>query len=73
MANITLSIPESVHKEMKQHKEIRWSEVARQAIVERLATLKLADRLAAKSTLTKKDVEDFSAQLKREAGKRFTA
>ena len=32
MPNITLSLPEDVYKIMKKHKEIRWSEIARQAI-----------------------------------------
>ncbi len=36
ITNITLAVPEKIHKLMKKHSEIRWSEVARQAI-ERLA------------------------------------
>ena len=31
MANLTLSIPAELHKEMKRHSELKWSEVARQA------------------------------------------
>jgi hypothetical protein len=52
MANITLSIPDTVHKEMKQFSEVRWSEVARKAITEKIETLKMADKLASKSKLT---------------------
>lgn len=40
MAHITLSIPDVVYKEMKQHPEIKWSEVARQSIIEKAAFLK---------------------------------
>jgi hypothetical protein len=29
---MTLAIPEQVHKVMKKHPEIKWTEVARQAI-----------------------------------------
>ncbi len=73
MANITLSIPESIHKEMRLFSEIRWSEVARRAIVDKIETLKMAEKLASKSKLTEKDVEEFSRKLKRNATKRFIA
>lgn len=71
MSNMTLSIPEEIHKKMKHFSEVRWSEVARKAIVEKLKTLQLAERLAKKSKLTEKDVKDFSKKLKSLAAKRF--
>ncbi|MBD3261768.1 MAG: hypothetical protein GF334_08920 [Candidatus Altiarchaeales archaeon] len=71
MANITLSVPESVHKDMKKFSEIRWSEVARQAIIQKIETLRMADKLASKSKLTEKDVNEFSRKLKKSATKRF--
>lgn len=71
MTNITLSVPEGIHKEMRRFSEVRWSEVARKAIVEKLDTLRLAESLAKKSRLTKRDVADFSSTLKKLAGKRF--
>ena len=58
MGNITLSIPEEVHKEMKNFSEVKWSEVARKAIIEKLQTLRLAEKLANKSNLTEKDIKD---------------
>lgn len=39
MPNITLSIPEDVYKRMKKYGEVKWSEVARKAIVEYLRRL----------------------------------
>ena len=39
MAHITLSIPDEVYKKMKEHPEIKWSEVARQSIVEKTTLL----------------------------------
>jgi heme oxygenase len=36
MANMTLSIPDDVHKQMRSFPEISWSEVARQAIAKRI-------------------------------------
>ena len=71
MGNMTLSIPDEVQKEMKQFSEIKWSEVARKAIQERLETLQLAEKLAKKSKLSAKDVEDFSRRITASATKRF--
>lgn len=71
MGNLTLSMPNDVSEDMKRFSDIRWSEVARKAITERIETLKLADKLAQKSKLTEKDVKDFSKLIKKEAAKRF--
>lgn len=71
MANMTLALPDKIHKEMKNFTEIRWSEVARKAIIQRLETLKMAEKIASKSKLTSKDVEDFSRRIKKDAGKKF--
>lgn len=71
MGNITLSIPEEVHKQMKRFSDIRWSEVARQAIVSRIETLVLAEKLAKKSKLTEADVRELSEKVNKAATKRF--
>ena len=39
MPNITLSIPEELYRKMKKYSEVRWSEVARKAIIEYLRKL----------------------------------
>lgn len=71
MANMTLSLPDDLHKEMRAFPDVRWSEVARRAIQEKLELLRLADALAKKSALSEADVASFSRLVKREAGKRF--
>lgn len=73
MGNMTLSIPNEVQDEMKHFSEVRWSEVARKAIVEKIEALKLAESLAGKSKLTQKDVDEFNKKIKSLAGKRFLA
>ena len=61
MAHITLSVPDEVHKEMKRHPEIKWSEIARQSIIEK--TLLLKKSIHSKDLLnllpldTKKNIE----------------
>ena len=64
MGNITLALPDEVQKEMKHFSEVRWSQVARKAIIEKLESLHLAERLAQKSKLTQKDVDEFSKKIK---------
>ena len=71
MSNITLSMPDAIHKEMKRFPEVRWSEVARRAIIEKIEMLQLAEQLAQKSRLTEKDIKEFSKKIKADARKRF--
>ena len=36
ITNMTLSIPEELHKKMQKHSEFKWSEVARRAFEEKI-------------------------------------
>lgn len=40
MTNVTLYLPDPVKSEMDQYSEIRWSEVVRQAVIEKLRELR---------------------------------
>ena len=71
MANITLSIPNEIHKQMKHFSEVKWSEIARKAIIEKLELLQLAEKLASKSKLTEEDIAAFNKKIKASATKRF--
>ena len=64
MTNMTLSIPEVIHKEMIVHSEIKWSDVARQAFEKKIKELHWMDRLLEKSNLTKKDAEEIGHKIK---------
>jgi len=64
MTNITLSVPDDLYEEMKKHPEIRWSEVARQALVKKLEDLRRLDALLSGSKLTDKDVDDIAKSVK---------
>jgi len=63
MPNVTLAIPEALHQKMKKHTEIRWSEVVRKTISDKIETLEIIERIAAKSKLTEKDVERLSHKI----------
>jgi hypothetical protein len=54
MVSITLSVPEELKTEMDSHPEMNWSEIARQAIREKILILKKMDLLLSKSKLTEK-------------------
>ena len=56
---------------MKHFSEVKWSEVARKAIIEKIEMMTLAEQLAKKSKLTKKDVEEFSKKITSSASQRF--
>jgi len=63
MTNVTLAIPEDLHTRMKQHSEIRWSEVIRKTISEKIDNLEMMDKLGGKSKLTKKDIDVLSKKI----------
>ena len=51
MTNITLSIENSVYKEMKLHSEIKWSEFVRKVIKKRLKELNSLEKYAHKENI----------------------
>ncbi len=71
MVNMTLAIPEELNKKMKQFNEIKWTEIARTAIEQKVSDLEIMNRIASKSRLTQSDVEELSKRIKRSASKRF--
>jgi len=62
---------EELHKKMKTFSEIRWSEIARKAIEQRINDLEAIEKIASKSKLTKKDAEEISKKIKRAATIKF--
>ena len=71
MANITLAVPDELHKKMKKLSEIKWSEIARRAIEQRINDLEAMEKIASKSKLTKKDADEIAKKIKRAAAIRF--
>lgn len=68
---MTLAIPDELHKKMKQFNEIKWAEVARKAIEQRVHDLEFMDKITSKSKLTASDAEALAEKIKRSAAKRF--
>ncbi len=66
MTNITLAIPKDLHEKMRFHSEIRWSEVVRKSIFRKVEMLDAMNKIASKSKLTTKDVDEISKKIKAE-------
>ncbi len=64
MANVTLSVPEELRKIMKNHPEIKWSEVARQAMWAYAKKLEIMDEATKRSRLTEDDVLELDKVIK---------
>ena len=71
MPTITLAVPEELKREMDKSKEINWSEVAREAIRERISHLKLFRAMTAKSKLTEADARRIGEKIKRSLWKKY--
>lgn len=70
MANLTLRVPDALYKELRRHPEIRWSEVARQALVRKLDDLRRLDELLAGSNVSRRDVEVVGGKVKKAVWRR---
>ena len=70
MPNITLSVSEQLKKAMAERAELNWSEVARQAIEDKLDQLATMDKLLAKSRITEADIEKEAREIKRRVWKK---
>ena len=69
--NLTLSIPDELHEKIRGFSELRWSEIARKAIEQRINDMEIIERIASKSKLTQKDADEISKKIKRSASIRF--
>ena len=71
MAHITLSVPDEVYTEMKNHPEIKWSEIARKSIIEK--TLLLKKKMTSKELLNllPKETQEIIMNMSEEESKSF--
>ena len=65
MPNMTLALPEDLHREIRRHKDVRWAEIARRALTRELNRLHIYDRLLSKSKLTEADALELGRQIRR--------
>ena len=73
MPNLTLAISEEIKQKMAMFPEINWSEVARQAILEKAKLLERMQTLLSKSKLTEEDAILLGRQVKHGVAKRHSS
>ena len=71
MANLTLAIPDNLQKKMRQHPEIRWSEVVRMEIQKKIEDMELMDRLTRRSRLSAKETLKISESVDEEVARKL--
>ncbi len=57
MTNITFSVDDDIHKKMKEHPEIKWTEILRQSIVNYLKNVEEIDVISIKDFRERLDPE----------------
>ena len=64
MVNVTFAVPEELHKIMRHHPEIKWSEIARKALWDYARKLEFMNRITSKSRLKENDVKELDRLIK---------
>lgn len=65
MPNMTFSVPDDLHREMRAHPDVKWSEVARSALRREVERLHYLDQLLAGSKLTDVDAVALGRAIRR--------
>jgi len=69
--NITLAVSPELHRRMRAHPEIKWSEVVRRVLSRRIEDLERMDALAKRSTLRIEDIEALDHLIKEGLRRRY--
>lgn len=71
MPNMTLAVPEELHREMRRHPEIKWAEVVRRALAREVDRLRVYDRLLSGSEMTEREAVLLGRRINRAASRRL--
>lgn len=71
MTNMTLALPEELHREMRRHPEVKWAEVVRRAIAREVDRLRVYDRLLSGSKMTEADAVKIARVINKSALRRL--
>jgi len=63
MATMTLSVPDDLYKVIKDHNEVKWSVIARNAMWEYASKVQILDSILEKST--EMDADEISKLIKK--------
>lgn len=73
VVSVTLAVPEELKRKMDEFPEINWSEVARQAFLQKVHDLEFLKEFKKKSKLTEKNALRLGKRLSRSLAKRYKA
>lgn len=71
MTTMTLAVPSELKDKMEKFPEMNWSEVARQAFMQRIKDLEFLKKFKSDSTLTEKDALRSGRELNKNLAKRY--
>ncbi len=65
MPTMTLSIPDDLYSVIKDHNEIKWSVIARNAMWDYARKVQILEDILEKSELTEENAEELSSLIKK--------
>jgi hypothetical protein len=68
---MTLAVPDELKKKMEKFPEMNWSEVARQAIRQRVEMLETLKEFTKDSTMTEEDALEMGRKVNKALAKRY--
>ena len=71
MTTLTLSVPDEMKKKMESFPEMNWSEVARQAFMQKLEDMEFLRRFKEKSRITEKEALRLGKEISREVSNKL--
>ena len=71
MATMTLAVPSELKNKMDTFPEMNWSEIARQAFLQRVKDLEFLRKFKEDSTLTEADALRLGAELNKNLARRY--
>ena len=71
MTTMTLAVPSELKNKMETFPEMNWSEVARQAFMQRIKDLEFLKKFKSDSTLTEEDALRLGKELNKNLAKRY--
>lgn len=71
MVNVTLSVPVDIKRKMDEFKIINWSEVAREAFMQKIADLEFLREFKSKSEMTPEDALKLGSKVNESLARRY--
>ena len=71
MTTMTLAVPSELKNKMETFPEMNWSEVARQAFMQRIKDLEFLKKFKSDSTLTEEDALRLGRELNKNLAKKY--